>query len=443
MHAEATHTDPGHATRAFLAARAFSGHELVLGLSGGVDSSVLLHILAGLRAELGFSVRAIHVHHGLSPNADAWSEHCHVLCAKYAVPLAVERVRVVPAGQGTEAAARIARYAAFARHPGDALILAHHLDDQVETYFLRLLRGAGARGLAGMAEDRQGNGLRILRPLLGVTRADIDAYARRERVIGINDESNLDTRLTRNFLRQAWLPGIAERFPAYRQNVARAMAHARDLEDMARAIAEDDMGRLTDPEHPEVTALIALGATRGVNLLRHWLAQRVETPPDSRQIAELWRQVTGARQDADLIWRLGDAEVRRYRGRVYYRVRRAPVEMGTIAWRGESLLAWPVGGALEIRAVHGAGIADRFVSGRVCVFSAWQGGMHLRFYANRPGKPVKKWFQELGVPPWQRAETPMLRIDGRLAWVAGLGVDVAFQARPDEPGWLISWQPRP
>lgn len=443
MHAETEPSDPVRATREFLAARACAGRELVLGLSGGVDSSVLLHILAGLRAELGYRLRAVHVHHGLSPNADAWTEHCRQLCAARAVPLEVEHVSVVAAGEGIEAAARRARYAAFARHPGDALLLAHHLDDQVETFFLRLLRGSGPRGQAGMAADSRNRGLRILRPLLGVTRAAIEAYARRQGIAGINDESNLDTRLTRNFLRRIWLPGIAERFPAYRQQVARAMAHARDLEEMARAIATSDLAGLADPEHPDVASLLALGAARAGNLLRHWLAARTETVPESRQLAELWRQLVDATADSDLVWRLGGHEIRRYRGRLYWRAAGAQADPGPHAWRGEASLAWAGLGDLSFRVEIGTGLAEARIVGRCCEFSPCLGGERIKPYAKRPGKTLKKWFQELGVPPWARAETPVLRVDGRLAWVAGLGTDAAFQAGPGEPGWVISWRPRP
>jgi tRNA(Ile)-lysidine synthase len=437
------HADPEGACRAFLAARLDIGGDLLLGLSGGLDSSVLLHVLAGLRAELGFGLRAVHVHHGLSPNADAWSAHCQRLCAAHGVPLAVERVSVMASGEGLEAAARHARYAAFARHPGVALVLAHHLDDQVETFFLRLLRGSGPGGLAGMAEASHYLGMRVWRPLLDVTRADIEAYARRAGIAGVDDESNRDTRLTRNFLRQTWLAGLAERFPAYRRQVARAMAHARELDDMARAVAEADAACLDDPGHPQVADLRALGAARAMNLLRHWLARHAGATPDSRQLAELWRQADAARPDAEMLWRLGDHEVRRYRGRLYCRARRATVEAAPLAWRGETRLDWAGLGYLEFQAGQTGGLAASRVAGHACDIVGRAGGEHFRPRANRPGKTLKKWFQELDVPPWRRAETPMLRVDGRLAWVAGLGVDVAFQAAPGEAGWLISWRPRP
>ena len=164
---------PRHRVREIIVARLPAGSHLCVGFSGGLDSCVLLHILTCLRAELPITLSAVHVHHGLSPHADAWAAHCRALCETWQVPLRVESVTVAPSGKGLEAAARQARHAVFARQSADAVVLAHHLDDQVETFFMRLLRGAGPRGLSGMAEDSTWHGRRLLRPLLEVARSQL------------------------------------------------------------------------------------------------------------------------------------------------------------------------------------------------------------------------------------------------------------------------------
>ena len=170
-------------------------------------------------------MRAIHVHHGLSPNADAWAAFCRRLCRDWKIPLKVERVKVTRGGEGLEAAARSARYQAFAKSDAGCIALAHNLDDQAETVLMNLLRGAGRRGASGMARESRFRGKTLLRPLLDVPRAEIEAYARRNRLSWIEDESNADEALTRNFVRRSVGPLLEQRFPAWKQSLARAARH--------------------------------------------------------------------------------------------------------------------------------------------------------------------------------------------------------------------------
>jgi tRNA(Ile)-lysidine synthase len=172
--------------------------EIAVGLSGGVDSVVLLH---QLKENSKASLRAIHVHHGLSPNADAWTAFCRSLCKRLAVPLTVRRVSVRRAGRGLEAAAREARYEAFRKEKADVIALAHNLDDQAETVLMNLLRGAGVRGASGMPEYARLGSTTIWRPFLSMPRKKIEAYARKHKLQWVEDESNANEALTRNFIR--------------------------------------------------------------------------------------------------------------------------------------------------------------------------------------------------------------------------------------------------
>ena len=215
------------------------GKRILVGLSGGVDSVVLLHALVAERAAVRFAVRAAHIHHGLSPNADRWARFCRRLCKRLGVSLTVRRVRVLKAGAGVEAAARAARYGALRKLSFDVLALAHQLDDQAETVLMSLLRGAGPRGASGMRSRATFDRRVLLRPLLEVPREAIVAYAREHDLRWVDDESNLSDAYARNFIRLRIAPLLAARYPRWREALARAARHfARADADAAVALRE-------------------------------------------------------------------------------------------------------------------------------------------------------------------------------------------------------------
>src|SRR5499427_9879485 len=255
---------------AALAPAVAPGCHLVVGLSGGVDSMVLLSVLAGLSTRFEFSLRALHVNHGISPNASRWADFCAEQCARLNVPLQTEAVDIRPyRALGLEAAARKARYEAFARVDADFVVLAQHRDDQAETLLLRLLRGAGLRGLSAMAPLRAHAGTRakLIRPLLEVSRAEIEAYARDAELQWVEDESNADIVRARNFLRHDVLPLLEKQFPAARAAIARAATHLGEGRELVDAMAQGDLAACGDGESVTVPALLALGEARAKNAL--------------------------------------------------------------------------------------------------------------------------------------------------------------------------------
>src|SRR5688500_11421124 len=256
-----------------------SDKAVAVALSGGVDSVTLLH---KLRAR--GPVAAIHVHHGLSPNADAWAAFCRKLCKQWDVPLTVYRVKVVRSGKGLEAAARQARYEAFAKADAQCIALAHNLDDQAETVLMNLLRGAGRRGASGMPKHSRFKGKTLLRPLLDTPRAAIEAYARRHRLDWVEDESNADESLTRNFVRRRLAPLLDEKYPGWRRNLARAARHFSRKE----AGAQD--------------------------LLRKFLQSRGLRAPSEAKLVEMLKQLT-SHGSRTLIEHDGE-RLRVYRGKV-------------------------------------------------------------------------------------------------------------------------------
>jgi tRNA(Ile)-lysidine synthase len=372
----------------------FRGKRVLVGLSGGVDSVVLLHALSRL-----MPVRAVHVHHGLSPNADAWAKFCAGLCKRLGVPLTARKVRVLKSGQGLEAAAREARHAAFRKLPFDVLALAHQLDDQAETVLMNLLRGAGVRGASGMPRETRLTGKRLARPLLDVPREAITAYARHHRLDWIDDESNASDALTRNFIRLRIAPLLSQRYPRWREALARAAGH----------FARKSLDERT--------------------LLREFLAARGMKAPSEAKLVEMLRQL-GAGGAATRIEHDG-ATLRLYRGRVFVDKQRPVKDFAAMQWRGERKLALPeLGGELVFRS--GQGIALQYRPLEVRLRS---GGERLQPHPRRPRRTLKNLFQEAGVPSWQRDRLPLLFFGDELVWAAGLGVDVRFQGRGVVPQW--------
>jgi tRNA(Ile)-lysidine synthase len=384
-------------TQAFLLAH--KGKRIALALSGGMDSVVLLHLLKD-RA----GVSAVHVHHGLSPNAEAWAKFCRRLCKAWKVPFSLRRVSVKKSGKGLEAAARQARYAAFAKESAEVLALAHHLDDQAETVLMNLLRGAGVRGASGMAPLVRFEGKLLARPLLDVPKEAIEQYARLHALEWIEDESNADEALTRNFVRRRLAPLIETRFPQWKRALARA----------ARHFAEKDL--------------------KAQHLLREFLKAKGLKAPTEAKLVEMLKQLTSAGAQTRL---QHDGETLRvYRSRVF--LGSAPEGGFTaVRWNGQRRLSIPgLGGELRFKA--GQGIASRHVKGASFEVRLRSGGERLQLHPRRPRRTLKNLFQEAGVPSWARARMPLLFCGEDLVWAPGLGVDVRYQGRGLAPEWIIS-----
>jgi tRNA(Ile)-lysidine synthase len=286
------------------------GQKVVVGLSGGIDSVVLLHAVR----ESGRTPSAFHVHHGLSPSADDWTEFCQKLCAAWRVDLSVERVAVErDSADGLEAAARRARHDAYGRVAADWLLLAHHQGDRAETMLFNLLRGAGVRGAGAL---RECNG-RILRPLLAVSRTEIRAYADAHSLDWVEDESNCDTRFSRNFLRHRVLPLIEERFPAAATRLAGAANHFAEAADLLDELAQMDMATRA-PQFPvDIDLLAKLPEPRARNVLRFLLSHAGVGIPSEDRLVEALRQCLSAAPDRHPEITFGRWILRRRAGRIF------------------------------------------------------------------------------------------------------------------------------
>ncbi len=435
-----------------LASRLTQGRRLCVALSGGRDSLVLLHALSRLElpAATAFHLSALHVHHGLSPHADAWAEFCAEFCQRYGVDLNVVHVEVPrQSGEGLEAAARRLRHAAFAdpvaNGHADWLALAHHRDDQAETVLLNLLRGAGIAGAAGMLAERpQPAGPILIRPLLNVARSAIDDYAVQHGLHWIEDESNENEHYRRNYLRRSVMPGLAEKFPGAALALARAAGHFAEGAALLDDLALIDRTALATPAgRIALAGFNALPPSRARNLLRfEWCAAGFRAP-DTRWIDEALRQLANAGGAAETCVSTADGALHVYRGELYLVRHHLPIPAESLHWRGESELAWG-GGRVCFVPTTGQGVRrDLLIGAENVRLDSRRGGERLQIGARRPRRTLRNLLQEGGIPPWERDRLPCLWCGKRLVWVGGLGVDAAFACAEGEAGLQLLWQAPP
>lgn len=405
--------------------------------SGGLDSTVLLHLLTKLaKTESLPALSAIHVHHGLQAAADAWPAHCQAVCDELSVPLQVVRVQVQP-GASVERAARDARYAAFsaATQANDVLLTGQHRDDQAETLLFRLLRGAGVRGLSGMPVQRALGQGSLVRPLLDITRAELEAYARDHGLRWVEDPSNQDRQFSRNYLRHQVMPLLTGRWPQAHASMARSAAHLREAQGLLDELAQIDLAQASLPGEFEwsglpslaFVAIASLSDARQRNALSHWL-QPLTRLPDTDHWSG-WADLRDAGNDASPVWRLADGELHRSAGRLWWlsgQWLRTPVVSGD--WHEPSLaLRLPDNGRVMFSGQTPAGpLQVRYR----------QGGevMHL---ADRGHRDLKRLLNERAVPGFVRGRLPLLFRGEELLAVANLpGLDGHVLE-----GWRLHWQP--
>jgi tRNA(Ile)-lysidine synthase len=377
------------------------GRVVWVALSGGLDSALLLTLAAEACRRHPRPLHALHVHHGLQAAADGFERHCRRLCSRLGVPLFVERVDVeLGGGRGLEGAAREARYAAYGRRvaAGETLWLAQHRDDQAETFLIAALRGSGVRGLAGMPPGRVWQGRALVRPLLGVARADLAREAARRGLAWVEDPSNADESLDRNFLRHAVLPRLAARWPHAAEALSRSAALACEAEALLGELAELDLARLGgDAGRLPIAGLCELSPARRRLLVRHAASQVGLPLPPARRLAALLAQLE-ARGDAEACVDWPGAEARVWRGYLYLMAPPAALPSSWRAeWDGREPLLTPQGACRLWLMAEGGEPAGRLV------VQSRQGGERLRL-PGRGSRDLKRLLQELDVPPWRRRQ---------------------------------------
>ncbi|GAB6067397.1 tRNA lysidine(34) synthetase TilS [Methylothermus subterraneus] len=416
-----------------------------IGYSGGIDSHVLLHLCAQLQATLGPVFGAVHVNHGLHPEADAHAEHCLKTCAGLGLPCRILAVDARPRpGESPEEAARNARYRAWAEwlEPNAALLVAQHQDDQAETVLLQMLRGAGPAGMAGMAPAaRLGRG-RLLRPLLEVPKEELRDYARRAGLVWVDDPSNADESLDRNYLRRRILPLLKARWPACVRTIARSAKHCAEAQRLVEEITAPHLEAAVDPEGGlDLKALAVLDRSRQRWLVRAWLKRQGFRSPPAVLLDRVLDEAVAAAPDRQPRIEWAEGIVCRYRGKLYA-LRPAPLPdpAWQTSWDGQTPLLLPDRSVLEPKPAEGKGVAVRFWRQGEIEVCYRRGGERCRL-PGRKSRPLKKLLQEQGVPLWVRPRLPLVYLHGRLALVADLWACEPFAAGPNEVGVTLSWRP--
>jgi len=413
--------------------------------SGGVDSAVLLHVLYGLVDCQ--HLRALHVDHGLNPGSGRWAEQCAQTAGRLGVAFAARRLALtIGPGQSLEAEARRARYAALAEmlHANEILLTAHHADDQLETLMLRLVRGAGVRGLMAIAPWSRFGAGHLARPLLDVSGSEIRHQARVWGLDWIEDPSNLDLRLERNYLRAEVLPAVRRRWPRAARLANRTAQRMGEAQALLDALAVLDLPPDDDPGAPiPVAAFVHLSPARERNALRALIARRGLPVPSSVQLEQLRGALRVARPDALTCVRWPGVEARVYRQRLYLMVPWLPPAHSQ---PGRVSCAQPwVGPEGRLELVPGPGA--------VSLPESWaRGGLELRFRsggerlrksATRHSISLKHWFQETGIVPWMRDRIPLLLLGGEIVAVADLWGREFPRETPGEPVWQVRWTAHP
>jgi tRNA(Ile)-lysidine synthase len=423
--------------------------------SGGLDSAVLLHLVCQYAATRPMHVHAFHVHHGLSPNADAWMAHCEKSAGCYQVQFDAAKVNVAGIEEhGVEQAARMARYQSLGQlcrnHGTRVLLTAHHEDDQAETVMLQLMRGAGLPGLSGMAlcqDDHAllGPGIFLGRPLLEITRKELESLACGQAIQFVLDESNADPVYKRNALRHEVFPVLEKHFPAFSALMARSASHAQTAQALLENLACIDLAACKEDDEANALDLERLGRLsndRINNLLRYWLRTSGIQFPSSSRMAEIREQIFQAADDKHPVFDFDRVQLSKIGSRLEItpNLGLPPAEDVVLQWHGEQEIKVPQWqGKLILKHSQHAGVDPEKLRSHALVLRSRRGSERLKIVHNRPSKSLKNLFQESSMPAWQRKWLPILFSGNDLLFVAGLGMDIRHAATQN--GIEIEWRP--
>lgn len=427
---------------------------VAVAFSGGRDSLALLHATARSAATLGLQVVALHVHHGLLPEADAWVRSAQQLCARWRrrgwpVRLRWQRLPHGPApGDSVEAWARRERYAALRamalEEGASVVLLGQHRRDQAETLLLQALRGGGPRALAAMPRGAEREGIQWLRPWLSQPRSAIDAYIRRYRLRPIEDPSNTDSRWARNRLRNDVWPVLSSAFPDAEQALAAAADRAAEAAAALAELAAMDLANVLRDGALVREPWMQLSVSRRALVLRHWLGPQLPTGVPDTLVQRLLAEWPGA---SAATWPVDETRhLHAYRGRLGWLPRsplleNGPLESATIDLSVEGVHGVPLwGGCFEVqRDPGGAGDGIPAQHLRQAMLRPREGGEQFQRAPRTPPRSLKKQYQLAGIAAPGRQGPLVWSSAGQLLYVPGLGLDARARAEPGEPRLTLHW----
>lgn len=413
-----------------------SGKKIWLAYSGGVDSHVLLHILA----KNGVDIQVVHVDHRLQVKSQEWTQHCASVCAALKIPFHGLTVTVTDvADLGLEAAARKARYTAIASlvGPTDIVLTAQHQHDQAETLLLQLLRGAGPKGLSAMAVESHLDSIMLMRPLLAVPQSDIIAYAKQHALQWIEDPSNVETRWNRNYIRHQLWPLIEQRWPSAAKTLSRSAQHCAEANELMVELAQQDLSLLLTRKNTlSIASLLSISPARQRNVLRYHIELQKFVLPSTINLQRIIDEVCLAGTDKTPLVSWSGVEVRRYQDDLYFM---SPLKFHNAAETIHCNTLDPVklasGDRLIWKPTAGQGLSSKAISSGLKI-QFRRGGEQIVLTGQEQHKSLKHLFQQWQIPTWQRDRIPLLFCDDQLVAVVGYATANAYSATGQEQGFI-------
>ncbi|MGZ8908488.1 MAG: tRNA lysidine(34) synthetase TilS [Methylococcaceae bacterium] len=407
-----------------------NARRVYIGYSGGVDSHVLLHLCASIDS-LRPKITAVYVHHGLQAVAESWAEHCAKIAEALGVEFLLLRVNAsAMAGESPEEAARNARYTALKAiiTVDDVLLVAQHREDQLETVLLQLFRGSGLRGLSGMPESMAfGQGI-LLRPLLDAGKSAITGYAEAHHLRWIEDPTNQANDYDRNFLRNAVMPLLKQRWPAVDKTVARSAKHCAEAQLLVSEVADELFLPVFNAVDNTVciVKLKAYTNYRQQLVIRQWFEHLGLKMPSQGFVERILAEVVAAREDSDPVLSGQGYQIRRYRDKLYCLKHSAQETLKTVIWpMGQTSIMAPDKQQLSCVPASTGILRERWQSSHVAV-KFRSGGETICLPGRQGHHALKKLFQEAGIPPWERPLMPLVYLDDKLAAIGDQWISAEF-----------------
>lgn len=432
-----------------------------IAFSGGLDSTALLSVAASLRPRMGLSLRALHVNHGWNEKSEDWAAHCESVARALTVPcetiqlgsnLALESGSADFTESSREARARAARYHWFSEmvDPEDVLLTGHHLDDQAETFILRLMRGSSINGLGAMRPQQSLNRLQVLRPFLGISRNSLAQWVSDKNLQVLDDPSNSNIAFDRNFLRHTILPRLKSRWPETTQILARAAVHSQGTQMLLDEVAADDLARcalvrphcyLSDLGAASIPALFKLGRMRLLNVLRFWMRTCTLQTPSERALGEFIRQLETAGPESSPSLRLGPLVFREYREGLFLVPLPGRDDAGvpeSQLWDGTSVNIHGPDIELIPERKMASGLRASLLDDGVVELRWRRGSTRVTLQGRGPHRhALRKILQELSMPPWERERIPLIFINGQFACMPQVVIEESCRAGAGEVGLEI------
>ena len=418
-----------------------SNLEILMGFSGGLDSSVLIHLLSQMRAKLNFKLKAIHVHHGLSSSANDWLNFCKEKCKLLDIEFHSEKVKInEKTSLGIEGEARKLRYKAIKETQKDIVALGHHQNDQAETLMLQLLRGAGLKGLAAMPEFDSKR--KFWRPLLNIKKDTLEKYAKDKKIEYIKDESNQDINFDRNFIRKKVLPLIESRYPSSIETMSRSAINISEGHHLNELVALDDSKSVMsdDGKYLFITDLKSLPKIRAINLIRWWLSFNNLLMPSRRNIDELYKQILLIKRDTSLNLKISDdASIRAYNNKLFIVSLDINPSKFDLKWSGQEELYLPNKTKLQFIKIKEGGLSLSKLGVKTLRVRSRAGGEKLKPFSDQPSRSLKYLFQTADIPIWERGQIPLIFAKNQLVAVPNLAIQHKYKSIKGEEGYQINW----